>query len=686
MCGLPPQQGTQCGASFVSRYYFNIVTGQCTSFQFGGCDGNYNNFLTVQQCRTCPAGNVAYVDPNSQMPIQCNDALSNSCPSGYTCTFNALINGHVCCGASDYGVCPENEKAFISTSDMSPRECVVNIDASCPPNYLCRFNMQRNKNLSRREVPAQGLAYVAAFSLHHGEGGAVPGWLLVSELPRKRCARLLLHEQLTLSKFLGSVEHIAAVCPDEAEFVIDEHSQLPRACTMGSFVGCPNGFSCRSLTSNVEGFCCRTGSSAPPAITDGCPPGNYVFTKEGEVAPCDPFNPPNAPCPDGFTCQWSMANQKYVPLVPCTQLSKKMPMYCRYQCCGSNPAPPPARVNDGCPNAQVAFRDRGTVQVCTAGSSTCPPGYFCQFSSLNRQFQCCGVSGGCPADSVAFVGLSGEPEKCVVGQSKCPFGFACRRSVAGHHICCTARQVTCSDEEVSVDGMCLSRAPPGAACRKSEQCTGGSVCHLGVCECPTLTTPIGGFCQGEIKCGPEQVKHGGACHNKVELGKACVVTQQCPDRSSCVLGMCQCDASLSILNGKCVSASARSKIVQIKGGSSKCANPNSKPLLSEDTGRVVFCSPKTKQCPTGYTCQVNNRKTQYMCCTDVPQQSQEVCPSGRVPYLLNGLPQRCTTQRCPRGYECTYKDHDYVCCSSAGKAGRRVPTTAEGDPSGEPGN
>ncbi|VDN24568.1 unnamed protein product, partial [Cylicostephanus goldi] len=111
-----------------------------------------------------------------------------------------------------------------------------------------------------------------------------------------------------------------------------------------------------------------------------------------------------------------------------------------YQCCGSNPAPPPLPTNDGCPNAQLAYRDRGTVQICTAGSSTCPPGYFCQFSASNRQFQCCGVSGGCPAESVAFVGLSGEPQQCVLGQSKCPVGFACRRSVAGHHICCTKKK------------------------------------------------------------------------------------------------------------------------------------------------------------------------------------------------------------------------------------------------------
>ncbi|PIO55103.1 hypothetical protein TELCIR_23514, partial [Teladorsagia circumcincta] len=123
------------------------------------------------------------------MPIHCNEALSNSCPNGYTCTFNALINSHVCCGASDQGVCPEQEKAFISTADMSPRECIVNVDASCPANYLCRFNMQRNK-------------YYCCTSI------------------------------------------TGTVCPDDAEFYVDDQSQLPRACTMGTFVSCPQGYSC----------------------------------------------------------------------------------------------------------------------------------------------------------------------------------------------------------------------------------------------------------------------------------------------------------------------------------------------------------------------------------------------------------------------------------------------------------
>uniref|UniRef100_W6NDS2 EB domain-containing protein n=1 Tax=Haemonchus contortus TaxID=6289 RepID=W6NDS2_HAECO len=199
-------------------------------------------------------------------------------------------------------------------------------------------------------------------------------------------------------------------------------------------------------------------------ILDGCPPGNFVFiNSDGDTATCDPFNPENAPCPGGSTCQWSTANQ-------------------RYQCCGSNPAPQSVRVNDGCPNAQIAYRDKRTkVRVCTAGSSTCPPGYFCQFSSLNRQFQCCGVSGGCPNDSVAFVGSFGEPEKCVVGHSKCPVGFACQRSVGGHHICCATNECT---------------RPCGGFLVLVTRLIGGRLEERCERSCPYEEIEIGGVCYG----------------------------------------------------------------------------------------------------------------------------------------------------------------------------------------------
>lgn len=50
VCSLPPLQGTLCGSHQLTRYYFNIVTGQCSPFQFNGCDGNQNNFVSLSKC------------------------------------------------------------------------------------------------------------------------------------------------------------------------------------------------------------------------------------------------------------------------------------------------------------------------------------------------------------------------------------------------------------------------------------------------------------------------------------------------------------------------------------------------------------------------------------------------------------------------------------------------------------
>lgn len=35
-----------------SRYYFNIKTGVCEEFMYGGCEGNENNFATLDECNS----------------------------------------------------------------------------------------------------------------------------------------------------------------------------------------------------------------------------------------------------------------------------------------------------------------------------------------------------------------------------------------------------------------------------------------------------------------------------------------------------------------------------------------------------------------------------------------------------------------------------------------------------------
>lgn len=42
-------------------------------------------------------------------------------------------------------VCPEGEKAYVNAMDSTVRECLINVEGSCPSNYLCRFNAPKNR-------------------------------------------------------------------------------------------------------------------------------------------------------------------------------------------------------------------------------------------------------------------------------------------------------------------------------------------------------------------------------------------------------------------------------------------------------------------------------------------------------------------------------------------------------------
>lgn len=48
MCFLPSETG-DCRASFV-KFHYDRTDGVCKSFTYGGCNGNRNNFDTIEQC------------------------------------------------------------------------------------------------------------------------------------------------------------------------------------------------------------------------------------------------------------------------------------------------------------------------------------------------------------------------------------------------------------------------------------------------------------------------------------------------------------------------------------------------------------------------------------------------------------------------------------------------------------
>ncbi|KAK6045373.1 Kunitz/Bovine pancreatic trypsin inhibitor domain protein, partial [Cooperia oncophora] len=103
LCNLPLRKGVQCHASASYRFWYNASSSNCQAFAFEGCQGNSNNFLTIESCQhacdgvqaevRCPRGESLKDGIASK---RCSMHLnSNECPTNYECYFDGTAYG--CC-------------------------------------------------------------------------------------------------------------------------------------------------------------------------------------------------------------------------------------------------------------------------------------------------------------------------------------------------------------------------------------------------------------------------------------------------------------------------------------------------------------------------------------------------------------------------------------------------------------
>lgn len=236
ICSQARDVGQPCSSTVNKRYFFNVATRNCESFNYDGCGGNRNNFATAIQCSNfctsagCPPGTIAHHNSSSNMLTTCQPGLSSIlCPTDYICLKSSLFGQGVCCGVpATTGKCPNGQDPYFDALTNAPRQCQAKVAGACPAGYVCNFS------------PSDQVYYCC--------GTAASKCWLESELGRPNNRKV--HYQLV--NFPGR-------CSQGRSPLFEYGTNNPRQCTPGLTGACPSGFTCQATSVIINGVPSTTG-------------------------------------------------------------------------------------------------------------------------------------------------------------------------------------------------------------------------------------------------------------------------------------------------------------------------------------------------------------------------------------------------------------------------------------------
>uniref|UniRef100_A0A224YPP9 Tissue factor pathway inhibitor n=1 Tax=Rhipicephalus zambeziensis TaxID=60191 RepID=A0A224YPP9_9ACAR len=131
VCSLKPAVG-RCRAAF-PRWHFNMSTGKCDQFIYGGCGGNWNNFLRRPECEEfCEE---FLTDPCSQPIIP---APNKKCDHEKKETRFGYNRETGKCESFDHSSCKENMNSF-----RTRKECLKACANNSPCLYQTKYHFLR---------------------------------------------------------------------------------------------------------------------------------------------------------------------------------------------------------------------------------------------------------------------------------------------------------------------------------------------------------------------------------------------------------------------------------------------------------------------------------------------------------------------------------------------------------------
>ncbi|XP_030065967.1 tissue factor pathway inhibitor isoform X2 [Microcaecilia unicolor] len=148
------QDGGLCKAT-LERFYFNIYSRKCESFEYGGCGGNANNFLTLEECQEkCVVKDIPLKRRRGKLqqekPAFCLlEEDPGICRGLFTRYFYNKVSEK--CEKFKYGGCLGNENNFMSLEDCQITCQDRSLSSSVPTEEQ---STQQPKNNSRTEISA----------------------------------------------------------------------------------------------------------------------------------------------------------------------------------------------------------------------------------------------------------------------------------------------------------------------------------------------------------------------------------------------------------------------------------------------------------------------------------------------------------------------------------------------------
>uniref|UniRef100_A0A0N5AV83 Kunitz/Bovine pancreatic trypsin inhibitor domain protein n=1 Tax=Syphacia muris TaxID=451379 RepID=A0A0N5AV83_9BILA len=647
-CNEMVSAGTACFGQWMSetRYYYDTDNKKCQRFEYFGCSGGNNNFLSKHSCEhnclnqalNACNGVAPLSDPNSNLQ-RCSKKIP--CPTGYICNkkqfccpippfacSSPMSSGNVCskapqttawyydpdirncvqfayfgCGGTanrfvdrkscvstcvgieELGECPKGMSPYFESGSLNPKKCTLNVAGICPSPSSCVRSTLNNAICCQTtaKCPRSKKPYIIP-----GSDSTISCQPELDNCPNGfECSESSIRGfymccTTTSEQPLTVVKKAENQCPNNARSSGDY-------CTVNSVGECPDGYTCIAKDGDNPGLCC----SVQPKCKRGTT--HFVAPKQAQIC-----GPELAGCPQGMVCALSTVSSVNVC---CRMPSSAVPKFHSI-----SPTPQPV-----CSDGKTPFYERGSVfpkQCITSLKDQCPKNHACKLAKSGGLFYCCPVPPNQCINGQKAMLVPGtlSPRTCSFEANNCPRGYSCRQSAdSSSFFCCT-------------DKHSMARCPLGS----SEYLYGNRA----------------------LACPPGS--------NKCPAGYNCVESD---------IG----DVHL------CCSGSIPQKPMCRSGFA----------YINPSTNLPQECFPPAMYCPTGYYCQQSTVANHTLCCTAgrFNERYDGYCPIGQIPYVskTTGVPRTChmTLNPCPNAapYTCIYSSEkqESFCCAPLDTAVRTLP-------------